>query len=89
MADRPEVMERTRSAVREGLRHIDEGIHLPAAAPAMPGPLVPQPGQQTRAVGQRALRPDSRCHGLGLTQYIDDLVLPVRPRAAYFSTRTK
>jgi nicotinate dehydrogenase large molybdopterin subunit len=77
MADRPEVIERARPAVREDLRRIDEGVRLPATAPAVPaGPLVPQPGQQTHAVGQRALRPDSRFHGLGLTKYIDDLVLP-------------
>lgn len=77
MADRPDVIERPRPAVREDLRRIDEGVQLPATAPAMPaGPLVPQPGQQTHAVGQRALRPDSRFHGLGLTKYIDDLVLP-------------
>jgi CO/xanthine dehydrogenase Mo-binding subunit len=71
------VIERARPAVREDLRRIDEGVQLPAPAPAMPaGPLVPQPGQQTHAVGQRALRPDSRFHGLGLTKYIDDLALP-------------
>ncbi len=33
-------------------------------------------GQQVRAVGQRARRPDSRYHGLGQTRYIDDLALP-------------
>jgi CO/xanthine dehydrogenase Mo-binding subunit len=77
MADRREVLERDRPAVREDLRRIDENLRLPATAPAAPAaPLVPQPGQQTRAVGQRALRPDSRFHGLGLTRYIDDLVLP-------------
>jgi CO/xanthine dehydrogenase Mo-binding subunit len=77
MADRPEVIERARPAMREDLRRIDENVRLPATAPTPPaGPLVPQPGQQTRAVGQRALRPDSRFHGLGLTKYIDDLILP-------------
>jgi nicotinate dehydrogenase large molybdopterin subunit len=77
MADRPDVIERTPPAVREDLRRIDENLRLPATAPTpAAGPLVPQPGQQTRAVGQRALRPDSRFHGLGLTKYIDDLVLP-------------
>jgi CO/xanthine dehydrogenase Mo-binding subunit len=75
MAERPDVLERARPAQREALRRIDENVRLPAAAPPA-GPLVPQPGQQTRAVGQRALRPDSRFHGLGLTRYIDDLALP-------------
>ena len=74
MVDRREVLERERPAVREDLRRLDENVRLPTTAPAEP--LVPQPGQQTRAVGQRALRPDSRFHGLGLTKYIDDLVLP-------------
>jgi len=31
---------------------------------------------QTPAVGQRATRPDGRLHGLGQTQYIDDLTFP-------------
>src|ERR1022692_122534 len=40
------------------------------------GPLTPAPRQQTRAVGQRATRPDARLHGLGQTKYIDDLSFP-------------
>ena len=78
MVDRRDVLERERPAVREELRRLDENVQLPATSPttAPAEPLVPQPGQQTRAVGQRALRPDSRFHGLGLTKYIDDLVLP-------------
>jgi len=31
---------------------------------------------QTPAVGQRATRPDGRLHGLGQTQYIDDITFP-------------
>ena len=31
---------------------------------------------RTPAVGQRASRPDGRLHGLGQTQYIDDITLP-------------
>ena len=36
----------------------------------------PDARQQTRAVGQRATRPDGRLHGLGQTKYIDDLSFP-------------
>ena len=32
--------------------------------------------QRTPAVGQRATRPDGRLHGLGQTQYIDDITFP-------------
>jgi CO/xanthine dehydrogenase Mo-binding subunit len=77
MAERSDVATQERPVAREDLRPIDENVRLPAATPATRAePLVPQPGQQTRAVGQRALRPDSRFHGLGLTRYIDDLALP-------------
>ena len=31
---------------------------------------------RTPAVGQRATRPDGRLHGLGQTQYIDDMTFP-------------
>ncbi len=31
---------------------------------------------RTPAVGQRASRPDGRLHGLGQTQYIDDITFP-------------
>ena len=37
---------------------------------------MPDARQQTRAVGQRATRPDARLHGLGQTKYIDDLSFP-------------
>ncbi len=49
----------------------------PAAPVAYPGEvLVPEPSQQTPAVGQRAARPDARLHGLGQTRYISDLTFP-------------
>ena len=38
--------------------------------------IVPNARQLTPAVGQRATRPDGRLHGLGQTQYIDDLSFP-------------
>ncbi|RAI43618.1 xanthine dehydrogenase family protein molybdopterin-binding subunit [Rhodoplanes roseus] len=74
------VLEKERVAPVETLRRSDEALRLPAVAPptALPlePPLVPQVGEQTRAVGLRAQRPDSRNHGLGLTRYIDDIALP-------------
>jgi len=59
----------------EELRRADAYAPLPSVAPARE-PLVPQPGQQTRAVGQRVVRPDNRQHVLGAAQYIDDLSFP-------------
>jgi CO/xanthine dehydrogenase Mo-binding subunit len=38
--------------------------------------LVPEARQQTPAVGQRVVRPDSRTHVLGQTRYIGDLAFP-------------
>lgn len=80
MADQSEVVVKERVAGIESLRRADENLRLPAvmrprALPLEP-PLVPQVGEQTRAVGLRAQRPDARNHGLGLTRYIDDIVLP-------------
>jgi CO/xanthine dehydrogenase Mo-binding subunit len=75
-----DVLDKERVAPVETLRRSDEALRLPAVAPptALPlePPLVPQVGEQTRAVGLRAQRPDSRNHGLGLTRYIDDIALP-------------
>ena len=54
-------------------------LRLPAVTPPVTYPietLVPDARQQTRAVGQRATRPDARLHGLGQTKYIDDLSFP-------------
>jgi CO/xanthine dehydrogenase Mo-binding subunit len=78
MTDEPKILERERSALTESLRGTDEDVRLPAAVPLKTAgePLVPHPGQQTRAVGLRVTRPDSREHGLGRTRYIDDLRLP-------------
>ncbi len=78
MADEQKVAERERLAFGEPLRRSDEDLRLPAVAPRSLAvePLVPQPRQQTRAVGQRVTRPDSRNHGLGQTRYIDDLAFP-------------
>ena len=79
MTDEPKILTRERIAAGDMWRTAEEARSLPAAVPpkTLPGePLVPQPGQQTRAVGQRVTRPDSRNHGLGLTKYIDDLAFP-------------
>src|SRR5712691_13314878 len=78
MADEQKVAERERSALGEPLRRSDDDLRLPAVAPRRFAvePLVPQSRQQTRAVGQRITRPDSRNHGLGQTKYIDDLAFP-------------
>lgn len=63
------------------LRHtaLRDTARLPAIAPPEsrpPGPYPRLPGQQTRVVGERVIRPDSRMHGLGQTSYIDDLSFP-------------
>jgi CO/xanthine dehydrogenase Mo-binding subunit len=73
--DEQRVLLRERSAAGEPLRRSDEDLRLPAVAPRSlaVAPLEPQPRQQTRAVGLRITRPDSRNHGLGQTKYIDDL----------------
>ena len=80
MADGLDVLEKDRVAPAEALRTADEKLRLPVVAPPaslpLEPPLVPQVGEQTRAVGLRAQRPDSRNHGLGLTRYIDDIKLP-------------
>ncbi|MGP0092431.1 MAG: xanthine dehydrogenase family protein molybdopterin-binding subunit [Xanthobacteraceae bacterium] len=78
MADEPKVLEKERSALNETLLSSDEALRLPVVAPRSFAiePLVPQPRQQTRAVGQRVTRPDSRSHGLGQTKFIDDLAFP-------------
>ncbi len=79
MADETKTLTRERIALSDLLRHADDKQKLPAAVPpkTVPvEPLVPQPSQQTLAVGQRVTRPDSRNHGLGQTKYIDDLTLP-------------
>jgi CO/xanthine dehydrogenase Mo-binding subunit len=72
MTDEPKVLE------REALWRISETLQPPAVArdENLPDTLVPQARQQTRAVGQRVTRPDSRQHGLGQTRYIDDLSFP-------------
>src|SRR5262249_13044103 len=73
MDKKPEVAEKT--VVRETER-IET---VPALAPLVTYPVevaVPEPRQQTPAVGQRATRPDGRMHGLGQTKYIDDWYFP-------------
>lgn len=80
MAEESDVLVKDRVAPVETLRRADEDLRLPAVVRAKSLPLepalVPQVGEQTRAVGLRAQRPDARNHGLGLTRYIDDIALP-------------
>ena len=77
MSDRREVLERVRMPALETVRGADEDLRLPAVVPHFPiEPLVPQSRQQTRAVGERITRPDSRMQGLGQTKYIADLAFP-------------
>ena len=76
MDDKTEVLEREQLDI-EILR--DVNLRLPAVAPREAFPAVPltvDARLQTRAVGQRATRPDCRMHGLGQTKYIDDIKLP-------------
>ena len=75
MDDKTKVVEREELDI--GLRDVD--LRLPAVLPreAYPAePLNVDARLQTRAVGQRATRPDCRMHGLGQTKYIDDIKLP-------------
>ena len=80
MADEQDVLVREHAVPIESLRRADADLRLPAVTPPKSLPLepalVPQVGEQTRAVGLRAQRPDARNHGLGLTRYIDDIALP-------------
>src|ERR1017187_2561711 len=79
MDDKTKVVEREPLDIAEPLRGADVDLRLPAAAPREPYPIEPltvDARQQTRAVGQRATRPDGRLHGLGQTKYIDDLAFP-------------
>ena len=77
MAEQRDVLERERTRDFEPLRSADEDVRLPAIVPQFPiEPLEPQSRQQTRAVGARVTRPDSRMQGLGQTKYIDDLAFP-------------
>ena len=75
MNKKPDVAEKVSPLTRE-TEHI---LTVPALAPIVTYPLevaVPEPRQQTPAVGQRATRPDGRMHGLGQTKYIDDWYFP-------------
>ena len=79
MADGKKIATAQKEIALGALRGADQELRLPAIAPAVPFPietLVPEVRQQTPAVGQRATRPDARLHGLGQTQYIDDLTFP-------------
>jgi CO/xanthine dehydrogenase Mo-binding subunit len=53
-------------------------VTLPADHPVVYPLALPESEarKQTPAVGQRASRPDGRLHGLGQTQYIDDITFP-------------
>ncbi len=55
----------------------EDSASLPAVGKAeAPAPLTPEARQQTPSVGQSVTRLDSRAHGLGETQYIDDMSFP-------------
>ncbi len=77
MNEHSRVLERDRLDIAEPLSDVE--LRLPVQVPREPfpiEPLTPDARQQTRAVGQRATRPDGRLHGLGQTKYIDDLSFP-------------
>ena len=77
MNEHSRVLERDKLDIAEPLSDVE--LRLPAILPREPypiEPLTPDARQQTRAVGQRATRPDARLHGLGQTKYIDDLSFP-------------
>src|SRR5664279_1589116 len=79
MNEHSRILERDKLDIAEPLRSPDADLRLPAVLPREPypiEPLTPDARQQTRAVGQRATRPDARLHGLGQTKYIDDLTFP-------------
>src|SRR5476651_91551 len=79
MNEHSRVLERDELEIAETLRSPDVDLRLPAVVPREPFPIEPltvDARQQTRAVGQRATRPDARLHGLGQTKYIDDLSFP-------------
>ncbi len=63
---------------RESRAPAKQPLTLPADEPVAFPLQLPQSKArlQTPAVGQRATRPDGRLHGLGQTQYIDDLTFP-------------
>lgn len=65
----------TAREVREPAR---QPLTVPADNPVMYPLELPQGEARLRtpAVGQRARRPDGRLHGLGQTQYIDDITFP-------------
>jgi CO/xanthine dehydrogenase Mo-binding subunit len=79
MSDKVKVLGEVRLAEPALLRQADADLRLPAVAPRESFPVeIPTPPArlQTRAVGQRATRPDVRLHSLGQTRFIDDLVMP-------------
>ncbi|MBT3765682.1 MAG: hypothetical protein HOF84_07475, partial [Rhodospirillales bacterium] len=62
----------------ELLKRADAEIKLPAA-PKKGSDLqtiIADANQQPPAVGQRVVRVDARAHGLGRTEYIDDMTWP-------------
>lgn len=70
-----DLKERTAAIAETELKPAD--MHAPVPAPARTNELlIPQPGQQTRAVGLRVTRPDNRQHVLGAMRYVDDLSFP-------------
>ena len=77
MSDEPKVLERE-EVLRDALWREPSEAQVPAVArrEGFLKTLVPDAGQQTRAVGQRVTRPDCRTHVLGETRYIDDITLP-------------
>jgi nicotinate dehydrogenase large molybdopterin subunit len=62
----------------ELLKRADAEIKLPAAPKEGSDlqTIIADANQQTPAVGQRVVRVDARAHGLGRTEYIDDMTWP-------------
>jgi CO/xanthine dehydrogenase Mo-binding subunit len=77
--DEIKIHEREAFDLADALQRSDAQWQVPALSARAPFPIETRSvdaRQQTRAVGQRASRPDGRLHGLGQNKYIHDLSFP-------------